>query len=76
MKKYLSMVLFALFAFCGVAFAQEMGAADPAAGDSGAWGYVLAAVIAVINAVLSFFPNSKDAWWYKLLSWCSVRFGK
>ena len=31
MKKYLTMVLFALFAFCGVAFAQETGAADPAA---------------------------------------------
>ena len=57
MKKYLTMVLFALFAFCGVAFAQETGVSDPTAGDSGAWGYVLAAVIAVINAVLSLLPE-------------------
>lgn len=76
MKKYLITVLFALFACCGIAFAQETGAAETAAGDSGAWGYVIAAVIAIINAVLSFFPNSKDSWWYKLLSWCSARFGK
>ena len=77
MKKYLSIMFIAIFAFCGIAFAQEVAAGTgEAVSDGGSWGYVIAALIAVINAILSFFPNSKESWWYKLLSWVSVRFGK
>lgn len=76
MKKYLSIMFIAIFAFCGLAFAQEAAGTGETVSDSGSWGYVIAALIAVINAILSFFPNSKESWWYKLLSWVSVRFGK
>ncbi len=76
MKKYLSIMFIAIFAFCGIAFAQEAAGASETVSDGGSWGYVIAALIAVINAILSFFPNNKESWWYKLLSWVSVRFGK
>ncbi len=77
MKKYLSIILIAIFTFCGIAFAQEAATGTgETVSDGGSWGYVIAALIAVINAILSFFPNSKESWWYKLLSWVSVRFGK
>lgn len=76
MKKYLIAMFVALFALCGVVCAAETtGIAEPAA-DGGTWSYIVAAVIAVINAILAVCSNSKETWWYKLLSWLTVRFGK
>lgn len=78
MKKYLIAMFVALFAISGIACAQDAatsGAAESVT-DGGTWGYIVAAVIAVINAVLAAFSTSKETWWYKLLSWLTVRFGK
>ena len=76
MKKYLIAMFVALFALCGVVCAAENAdLAEPVA-DGGTWGYIVAAVIAVINAILAACSNSKETWWYKLLSWLTVRFGK
>ena len=76
MKKYLIAMFVALLTLCGVVCAAETaGVAEPVA-DGGTWGYIVAAVIAVINAVLAACSNSKDAVWYKALSWLVVRFGK
>lgn len=75
MKKYLA-ILLAMFAVCAVASASD-GATSAEVADTGsAMGYIVAAIIAAINAVLSFAASKKDAWWYKALSWISVRFGK
>mgnify|MGYP003183525910 CR=1 FL=1 len=74
MKK-ISIILLAMFAVCAAAFASDGSSAD-VADSSSAMGYVVAAIIAAINALLSFAASKKDAWWYKTLSWISVRFGK
>ena len=76
MKKYITLLVFALLAFCGIAGAQEAAGGSETAGETvGLVGLAIAVYIAVVNLVLSFFPNSTDSWWYKLLSWTVLKLG-
>ena len=65
-----------LFAFPALANAAETAATTEGAGETvGLVGLAIAVYIAVVNLVLSFFPNSTDSWWYKLLSWTVLKLG-